>query len=63
MWMMHSLTSRVLATPTQDNEKKKEAESMLGPLTDDKFHQLLSLSKKITDYSADRDAVGMNVDR
>jgi pre-mRNA-splicing helicase BRR2 len=39
----------------RDTERKKESESMLGAMTDDRFHQLLSLSKKITDYSADRD--------
>lgn len=45
-------------TLVQDSERKKESESMLGSMTDDKFHQLLSLSKKITDYTADRDTAG-----
>ena len=56
---MPVLNAYVLVLPNQDNAKKKESESLLGPLTDEKFHQLLSLSKKITDYAADRDAVGV----
>eukprot|EP00124_Ichthyophonus_hoferi_P001685 Ihof_evm4s95 gene=Ihof_evmTU4s95 len=35
---------------TKDIEKKKGTEEMLGQMSDERFHQLLGLSKKITDY-------------
>ncbi|KAH9477321.1 U5 small nuclear ribonucleoprotein 200 kDa helicase [Psilocybe cubensis] len=37
----------------KDFDKKKEIEEVLGPVTSESFSQLVSLSKKITDYNAD----------
>ena len=37
----------------KDFDKKKHIEGILGPLTSEQFAQLVNLSKKITDYSAD----------
>eukprot|EP01134_Creolimax_fragrantissima_P000807 CFRG0807T1 len=38
---------------SKDSEKKRESETMLGVINDSTFHQLLTLSKKITDFTAD----------
>jgi pre-mRNA-splicing helicase BRR2 len=44
----------VLKTDTlKDFDKKKEIETVLGTLPNEQFSQLVSLSKKITDYNAD----------
>ncbi|KAF9487720.1 Sec63-domain-containing protein [Pleurotus eryngii] len=37
----------------KDVDKKRELEEILGPVANDQFSQLLSLSKKITDYGAE----------
>ncbi|KAI0258389.1 Sec63-domain-containing protein [Gloeopeniophorella convolvens] len=37
----------------RDFDKKKEIEGVLGPVTGETFSQLISLSKKITDYGAE----------
>ncbi len=37
----------------RDFDKKKHIEGILGPFTREQFAQLVNLSKKITDYSAD----------
>ncbi|KAI8064474.1 Sec63 Brl domain-containing protein [Gongronella butleri] len=37
----------------KDLDKKREIESVIGPIQSDRFAQLVNLSKKITDYSAD----------
>ncbi|KAI8374185.1 Sec63 Brl domain-containing protein [Radiomyces spectabilis] len=44
----------------KDFDKKREIESVIGPIESDKFAQLVNLSKKITDYNAEDDA--MDVD-
>jgi pre-mRNA-splicing helicase BRR2 len=48
----------------KDFDKKKEVEDILGPLSSESFSQLLSLSKKITDYAGEDEAtVEPDVDR
>jgi pre-mRNA-splicing helicase BRR2 len=42
----------------KDFDKKREVESVLGVISGDQFAQLLSLSKKITDYNAEDEVVG-----
>ncbi|KAF9442122.1 hypothetical protein P691DRAFT_790014, partial [Macrolepiota fuliginosa MF-IS2] len=37
----------------KDFDKKREIEQVLGTISNDQFSQLLSLSKKVTDYHAD----------
>ncbi|CAL1708451.1 unnamed protein product [Somion occarium] len=37
----------------KDFDKKKEVEEILGPISNETFSQLLNLSKKITDYTAE----------
>ena len=40
----------------KEREKQKEIVSLLGPLKDVDFAQLVGLGKKITDYGADKGA-------
>jgi len=42
----------------KDFDKKKEIETVLGTLPNEQFSQLVSLSKKITDYNADDETMG-----
>lgn len=44
----------------KDFDKKREIESVIGTMSSDRFAQLVNLSKKITDYDTEGDA--MNVD-
>jgi pre-mRNA-splicing helicase BRR2 len=55
--VLESLKSEAL----KDFDKKREIEEVLGSITGGQFSQLLSLSKKITDYNAD-DEVVVDVD-
>ncbi|KIP11835.1 hypothetical protein PHLGIDRAFT_124513 [Phlebiopsis gigantea 11061_1 CR5-6] len=41
----------------KDFDKKKEVEDVLGPISADQFSQLLNLSKKVTDYGAEDEAM------
>ena len=41
----------------KDFDKKKEVEEVLGSISNDEFSQLLNLSKKITDYGAEDEAM------
>ncbi|KAK7461038.1 Pre-mRNA-splicing helicase BRR2 [Stygiomarasmius scandens] len=41
----------------KDFDKKKEIEEVIGPITSESFAQLVSLSKKITDYGAEDETV------
>ena len=41
----------------KDFDKKKEVEEVLGPISADQFSQLLNLSKKVTDYGAEDEAM------
>lgn len=41
----------------KDFDKKKEIESIIGPLTNEAFSQLVNLSKKITDYAEEEEKV------
>lgn len=45
----------------KDFEKKKEIQEILGPITSERFSQLVNLSKKITDYDAN-DETGADPD-
>ncbi len=38
----------------KDKDKKKETESLLGPLPDDMFSKLVNLGKKITDFQVNK---------
>jgi len=42
----------------KDFDKKKEIETVLGTIPNEQFSQLVSLSKKITDYNADDETMG-----
>jgi pre-mRNA-splicing helicase BRR2 len=41
----------------KDFEKKKEIEEVIGPVSGEQFAQLFNLSRKITDYNADDEAM------
>ena len=41
----------------KDSEKQKEIETFLGPLKKEKFHALVNLGKKITDFGMDGSAM------
>ena len=43
----------------KDSEKQKEIETFLGPLKKEKFHALVNLGKKITDFGMDGGAKAM----
>jgi pre-mRNA-splicing helicase BRR2 len=46
----------------RDKDKKKEIEALLNVLDDDKFYQLTTLGKKITDYTADKEEEDTAID-
>lgn len=46
----------------KDRERKKEIESLLGNLADERFSQLVNLGKKITDWSNEQLEKSMNND-
>ncbi|KAF7968038.1 hypothetical protein HWV62_32144 [Athelia sp. TMB] len=58
--IVRSAADTVLESLKNDNmkdfDKKKEIEEVLGPITNESFSQLVSLSKKITDYGAEDEA-------
>ena len=48
----------------KDFDKKKDIESVIGPLTGEAFSQLVNLSKKVTDYGAeDEEMVDPDIER
>ncbi|KAG8908173.1 DEIH-box ATPase [Tulasnella sp. 403] len=55
--IVRSAADTVLETLKSENlkdfDKKKDIESVIGPLTGESFSQLVNLSKKITDYGAE----------
>ncbi|KAF6753600.1 Sec63 Brl domain-containing protein [Ephemerocybe angulata] len=55
--IVRSAADTVLETLKNENmrdfDKKREVEDILGPIPNEQFDQLLSLSKKITDYNAE----------
>ncbi|KAI0302834.1 Sec63-domain-containing protein [Multifurca ochricompacta] len=55
--VVRSAADTVLETLKNENmkdfDKKKDVEEVLGPVTGENFSQLISLSKKITDYGAE----------
>ncbi|KAF8507301.1 putative RNA helicase [Hysterangium stoloniferum] len=58
--IIRSAADTVLETLKSDNlkdfDKKKEVETIMGPISNEVFSQLISLSKKITDYGAEDQA-------
>jgi len=59
--IVRSAADAVLETLKNDNlkdfDKKKEIEEVISSISNEQFSQLVSLSKKITDYSAEDDAM------
>ena len=59
--IIRSAADTVLETLKNDSvkdfDKKRDIEDVLGPLPNEQFSQLVSLSKKITDYGAEDEAV------
>ncbi|KAM0747473.1 Sec63-domain-containing protein [Meredithblackwellia eburnea MCA 4105] len=57
--MVRSATDLVLETlkneELKDFDKKREVESLLGPVSAESFNQLVGLSKKITDYGEEEE--------
>jgi len=57
--IVRSAADAVLESLKQENvkdfDKKREVEGVLGPITGEQFSQLLTLSKKITDWAGDGD--------
>ncbi|KAM7028565.1 LOW QUALITY PROTEIN: U5 small nuclear ribonucleoprotein 200 kDa helicase [Acridotheres tristis] len=44
----------------RDKERRKEVELLLGPTDDTRYHVLVNLGKKITDYGGDKDIQNMD---
>ncbi|NXB82826.1 U520 helicase, partial [Donacobius atricapilla] len=44
----------------RDKERRKEVELLLGPADDTRYHVLVNLGKKITDYGGDKDIQNMD---
>jgi pre-mRNA-splicing helicase BRR2 len=66
--VIRSAADTVLETLKNENvkdfDKKKDVEEIVGPVSNDIFSQLITLSKKITDYSAgDEDAVDPDMEK
>ncbi|XP_033367553.1 LOW QUALITY PROTEIN: U5 small nuclear ribonucleoprotein 200 kDa helicase-like, partial [Parus major] len=47
----------------RDKERRKEVELLLGPADDTRYHVLVNLGKKITDYGGDKDIQNMGPER
>lgn len=45
----------------KDKDRKRETESLLGPLAEERFALLVNLGKKITDFQTKASAVNTNV--
>lgn len=45
----------------RDKERRREVEQLLGPADDTRYHVLVNLGKKITDYGGDRDLQNMGM--
>lgn len=45
----------------RDKERRKEVELLLGPTDDTRYHVLVNLGKKITDYGGDKDIQNMGM--
>lgn len=43
----------------RDKERRREVEQLLGPADDTRYHVLVNLGKKITDYGGDKDLQNM----
>uniref|UniRef100_A0A672JNL1 Helicase ATP-binding domain-containing protein n=1 Tax=Salarias fasciatus TaxID=181472 RepID=A0A672JNL1_SALFA len=44
----------------RDKERRREVEQLLGPADDTRYHVLVNLGKKITDYGGDKDLQNMD---
>ena len=51
-----ALVKRLVWCFVQDKEKRKEIIDLIGKMDDERFHVLVSLGKKITDYGTDKRA-------
>lgn len=45
----------------RDKERRREVEQLLGPADDTRYHVLVNLGKKITDYGGDKDLQNMGL--
>lgn len=43
----------------RDKERRREVEQLLGPADDTRYHVLVNLGKKITDYGGDKELQNM----
>lgn len=43
----------------RDKERRREVEQLLGPSDDTRYHVLVNLGKKITDYGGDKELQNM----
>lgn len=43
----------------RDKERRREVEQLLGPADDPRYHVLVNLGKKITDYGGDKELQNM----
>lgn len=43
----------------RDKERRREVEQLLGPADDTRYHVLVNLGKKISDYGGDKDLQNM----
>lgn len=46
----------------RDKERRREVEQLLGPADDTRYHVLVNLGKKISDYGGDKDLQNMGND-
>lgn len=47
----------------RDKERRREVEQLLGPADDTRYHVLVNLGKKITDYGGDKELQNMGKTR
>lgn len=45
----------------RDKERRREVEQLLGTVDDTRYHVLVNLGKKITDYGGDKDLQNMGM--
>lgn len=43
----------------RDKERRREVEQLLGPTDDTRYHVLVNLGKKISDYGGDKELQNM----
>lgn len=47
----------------RDKERRREVEQLLGPADDTRYHVLVNLGKKISDYGGDKELQNMGMSR